>query len=105
MNCGDFSNMLAKMKETLKQTFNLKSINNEIKLLSEQFLSITKKNESEIFNETNYGKYELSYSPLSNNDNIIETDNILPIFSISFFSSKKGKCNRINISSYGKFNK
>ena len=80
--------MFAKMKETLKQTFNLKSINNEIKLLSEQFLSLTKKNESEILNETNYGKYELSYSPLSNNDNIIETDNILYLALVSFHQKK-----------------
>ena len=85
---GDFSNMFAKMKETLKQTFNLKSINNEIKLLSEQFLSLLKKNDSEISSETNYGKYELSYNPLSNNDNIIESNNILYLALVSFHQKK-----------------
>ena len=84
MNFGDFSNMFAKMKETLKQAFNLKSINEEIKSITEEFLSLTKNNESNY----NYGKYELTYNTLSNNDNIIEKDNLLYLALVSFHQKK-----------------
>ena len=87
MNFGDFSNMFVKMKETLKQTFNLKSINNEIKLITEDFLSLTKNNEEKKTNSI-YGKYELSYNSLSNNDNIIEKDNLLYLALVSFHQKK-----------------
>ena len=85
MNFGDF---FAKMKENLKQVFNLKSINKEIKILSEQFLSLTKKDNSEILVENNYDKYELSYSPISYNDDIIETNNLLYLALVSFHQKK-----------------
>ena len=39
MNFGDFSNMFAKMKETLKQAFNLKSINEEIKSITQKIMN------------------------------------------------------------------
>ena len=87
MNFGDFSNMFAKMKETLKQTFNLKSINKEIKSISEEFLSLTKNN-SEILTENNYGKYELIYNPMSNDDNIIESNSIIYLALVSFHQKK-----------------
>ena len=79
--------MFNKMKETFKQAFNLKTINNEIKTISEQFLLLTKKNDSEI-SEDNYGKYELIYNPISNNDTIIESNNILYLALVSFHQKK-----------------
>ena len=88
MNFGDFSNMFAKMKETLKQSLNLKPINNEIYNISKDFISLTKKNDSEITNDSNYGKYELSYNHASTNDYIVELNNILYLALVSFHQKK-----------------
>ena len=76
------------MKENLKQAFNLKSINQEIKLLTEQFLSLTKKDNSEIDTKNINDKYELTYNPISNHDSILETNNLLYLALISFHQKK-----------------
>ena len=50
MSLGDFASMFSKMKETFSQAFNLKSINKEIKLISEQFQSIIKLDKDSCYN-------------------------------------------------------
>ena len=46
--------MFTKMKETFTQTFNIKSINKEIKTISEQFQSLTKIEKDKINDIINY---------------------------------------------------
>ena len=87
MNFGDFANMFSKMKESFVQAFSLKTINKEIKLISEQFQSLTKIEKEKIDDIKNYGKYEINYSPpFNNNENqeIIESNNILYLALVSF---------------------
>ena len=88
MHFGDFTSMLAKMKETFTQSFNIKSINKEIKSISELLVSLTKKENPENSNEINYGKYELDYKKISNTDNIVESNNILYLALVSFHQKK-----------------
>ena len=54
MNFGDFSSMLSKMKETFTQAFGIKTINKEIKLISEQFQSLINLDKEKIEKITNY---------------------------------------------------
>ena len=88
MNFGDFASMFTKMKESFTQVFSLKTINKEIKLISEQFQSLTKLEKEKINEITNYDKYEINYSqPLNNNkenSEITESNNILYLALVSF---------------------
>ena len=88
MNFGDFASMFTKMKESFTQVFSLKTINKEIKLISEQFQSLTKLEKEKISEITNYDKYEINYSqPLNNNKEnpeITESNNILYLALVSF---------------------
>ena len=92
MSFGDFASMFSKMKETFSQAFNLKSINKEIKLISEQFQSLIQLDQEKIKEITNYGEYELNYSPPLNNSNenkeIIESNNLLYLALVSFHQKK-----------------
>ena len=88
MNFGDFTSMLSKMKETLTQTFNIKSINKEIKSISELFLSLTKNDSQITTSENDFGKYEILYNQRTNNDNIVESNNILYLALVSFHQKK-----------------
>ena len=88
MNFGDFTSMFAKMKETFTQTFNIKSINKEIKSISELFLSLTKNDNQNSSSENDYGKYELLYDQKTNSDNIVESNNILYLALVSFHQKK-----------------
>lgn len=79
--------MFSKMKESFVQAFSLKTINKEIKLISEQFQSLTKIEKEKIDDIKNYDKYEINYSPpFNNNENqeIIESNNILYLALVSF---------------------
>ena len=91
MSLGDFASMFSKMKESFSQAFNLKSINKEIKLISEQFQSIIKLDKEKINEITNYEKYKLNYSPplsYNENKNITESNNILYLALVSFHQKK-----------------
>ena len=91
MSFGDFASMFSKMKESFSQAFNLKSINKEIKTISEQFQSLIKLEKEKINEITNYREYELNYSPpLNNNENkeITESNNILYLALVSFHQKK-----------------
>lgn len=92
MSFGDFASMFSKMKESISQAFNLKSINKEIKIISEQFQSLIKLEKEKINEITNYGEYELNYSPPLNNNNenkdITESNNILYLALVSFHQKK-----------------
>ena len=92
MSFGDFASMFSKMKESFSQAFNLKSINKEIKTISEQFQSLIKLEKDKINEKTNYEEYELNYSPPLNNNNenkeIIESNNILYLALVSFHQKK-----------------
>ena len=91
MSFGDFANMFTKMKETFSQAFNLTSINNKIKSISEQFQSLTKLEKEKIAEIKNYNQYELNYtSPigLDETKEIIESNNILYIALVSFHQKK-----------------
>ena len=85
---GNFSDMFSKLKESFKQTINLKVINEELKNISEDFLSLLKTNNSEIENENNYRKYELSYKHESKSDHEVESNNILYLALVSFHQKK-----------------
>ena len=88
MNFGDFASMFSKMKESFAQAFSLKTINKEIKLISEQFQSLIKLEKEKINDITNYDKYEINYTePLNNNNEnqeITESNNILYLALVSF---------------------
>ena len=92
MSFGDFASMFSKMKESFSQAFNLKSINKEIKTISEQFQSLIKLEKDKINEKINYEEYELNYSPPLNNNNenkeIIESNNILYLALVSFHQKK-----------------
>ena len=91
MSFGDFANMFTKMKETFSQAFNLTSINNKIKSISEQFQSLTKLEKEKISEIKNYNQYELNYTSLIGLDEtkeIIESNNILYIALVSFHQKK-----------------
>ena len=91
MNFGDFANMFTKMKETFTQTFNIKSINKEIKTISEQFQSLTKIEKDKINDIINYENYEINYTKpddISENNQIIESNNILYLALVSFHQKK-----------------
>ena len=91
MSFGDFASMFSKMKESFSQAFNLKSINKEIKIISEQFQSLIKLEKEKINEITKYEEYELNYSPpLNNNENkeITESNNILYLALVSFHQKK-----------------
>ena len=88
MNFGDFSSMFSKMKETFTQAFGIKTINKEIKLISEQFQSLINLDKEKIEQITNYEEYELNYtSPMiisKENEEITESNNILYLALVSF---------------------
>ena len=88
MNFGDFSSMFSKMKETFSQAFNIKTINKEIKQISEQFQSLINLDKEKIEQITNYEEYEINYSLPSThskeNKEIIESNNILYLALVSF---------------------
>ena len=91
MSFGDFANMFSKMKDTFSQAFNLKTINKEIKSISEQFQSLIKLEKQKIDEIINYNEYELNYtSPLNIEENkeIIESNNILYLALVSFHQKK-----------------
>ena len=91
MNFGDFANMFTKMKETFTQTFNIKSINKEIKTISEQFQSLTKIEKDKINDIINYENYEINYTKpddISENNQIKESNNILYLALVSFHQKK-----------------
>ena len=88
MNFGDFSSMFSKMKETFSQAFNIKTINKEIKQISDQFQSLINLDKVKIDTIKNYEEYELNYSLPSThskeNKEIIESNNILYLALVSF---------------------
>ena len=88
MNFGDFSSMLSKTKETFTQAFGIKTINKEIKLISEQFQSLINLDKEKIEKITNYEEYELNYTSPSTinkeNEEITESNNILYLALVSF---------------------
>ena len=88
MNFGDFSSMFSKMKETFSQAFNIKTINKEIKQISDQFQSLINLDKVKIGTIKNYEEYELNYSLPSThskeNKEIIESNNILYLALVSF---------------------
>ena len=80
--------MFSKMKESFAQAFSLKTINKEIKIISEQFQSLIKIEKEKINEITNYGEYEINYTiPFNSNaenKEILESNNILYLALVSF---------------------